>query len=78
MHEGDVISDYQITVDTPFAENVGFTGGQLITSGDKEKTFKFESIVAPSFVTVYVKEVSLLDRLLLKVTGYLFYWSNNF
>lgn len=69
LHEGDVISDYQITVDTPFAENVGFTGGQLITSGDKEKTFKFESIVAPSFVTIYVKSFSIRQITVESVTG---------
>ena len=53
----------------PFAENVGFTGGQLITSGDKEKTFKFESIVALSFVTVYVKSFAIRQITVESVTG---------
>lgn len=59
LHKGDVISGYTMTVNTPFSNSVGFTGGTAITSDDGEKTFKFESPITPAVTTYYVKTVGI-------------------
>ena len=62
LHEGDLITSYSIEVNTSFLSASGGGGGvtlsagDLLTTTDKEKSFRFESFKVPAFTTIFVKE----------------------
>ena len=63
LHEGDLITSSVIEVGTPIPASVlagaGGSGtlnpGDMITTTDQEKTFKFESFFVPDFTEIFVK-----------------------
>lgn len=59
LHPGDVISGYTVTVDQAMTTSSGFAPGQLITTEDQEKKFRFESFFVPPFTEIFLKTVSL-------------------
>ncbi|AOV59961.1 tail fiber protein [Synechococcus phage S-CAM8] len=70
LHEGDLVTGYTVTVDTPFEPiSAGFSSGLQLTSVDAEKKFKFESSIRPEFVEYFVKSISIRQVALESVTG---------
>ena len=59
FHKGDVVSSYYITTDATMSSSSGFSAGQLITTEDKETSFRFESFYTPPFTEIFVKTESL-------------------
>ncbi len=56
LHEGDLITSYVIEVNTSFLSTSTLTPGTLLTTTDKEKSFRFESFKLPDYVEIFVKE----------------------
>lgn len=69
LHPGDVVSGYTVTVDQAMSSSSGFSAGQLITTEDLEKTFRFESFYVPTATEIFVKTVSLRQITLESVAG---------
>lgn len=56
LHPGDIITGYKMTVNTAFTpDSSGFSPGLQITSVDREKTFRYESVITPAFEEIFVK-----------------------
>ena len=55
LHEGDVVTGYRVTLNTPLPASAGLNAGTLLTSTSGEETFKFESFYLPAFTEVVVK-----------------------
>ena len=68
LHKGDVITEFNVQVNSPFQSGV-FTGGQSITSSDGEKTLKFESLLTPAYTEVFVKSISIRAITVESLTG---------
>ena len=70
LHEGDLVTGYSVTVDTPFEPvSAGFSSGLQLTSVDGEKKFKYESAITPAFVEYFVKSISIRQVALETLTG---------
>ena len=70
LHEYDVITAYKMTVDTAFDPSAqGFSGGLQITSVDNESKFKFESVIIPAYVELFVKSFAIRQVTTESVTG---------
>ena len=70
LHEYDVITAYKMTVDTAFDPAAqGFSGGLQITSVDNESKFKFESVIIPDYVELFVKTFAIRQVTTESVTG---------
>jgi len=69
LHEGDVITGYNVTVDQAINSSSGFTPGQLITTDDSEKSFRFEDFYVPPFTEIFVKVLSIRQISLETVVG---------
>lgn len=70
LHEYDVITAYKMTVDTAFDPSAqGFSGGLQITSTDNESKFKFESVIIPDYVELFVKSFAIRQVTTESVTG---------
>lgn len=69
LHEGDRISAYRVQVDQTITLAAGFSGGQLITTDDGEKNFRFETFYKPQFTTINVINVAIRVLTLESVTG---------
>jgi len=70
LHEYDVITAYKMTVNTAFDPSTqGFSGGLQITSADNESKFKFESVIIPDYVELFVKTFAIRQITLESVTG---------
>tara|TARA_B100001250_G_scaffold194370_1_gene167030 strand:+ start:1994 stop:3499 length:1506 start_codon:yes stop_codon:yes gene_type:complete len=69
LHKGDVVSGYRFNLGTSFALSAGLSAGSTLTSGDGEKTAKFESFYVPTFTEVDVKDVLIRQVTLESVTG---------
>lgn len=69
FHEGDRISAYRLQVDQTITLAAGFTGGQLLTTDDGEKNFRFETFYKPQFTTINVINVAIRVLTLESVTG---------
>ena len=70
LHEYDVITAYKMTVDTAFDPSAqGFSGGLQITSTDNESKFKFESVIIPAYVELFVKTFAIRQVTTESVTG---------
>lgn len=70
LHEYDVITAYKMTVDTAFDPAAqGFSGGLQITSADNESKFKFETVIIPDFVEIFVKTFAIRIITTESVTG---------
>ena len=69
LHEGDLISSYRLDLDTNFGSDDELSAGTLLTSGDSEKTAKFESFYIPPFTNVYVKALNIRLVTLGSVSG---------
>jgi len=69
LHEGDRISAYRVQVDQTITLAAGFSGGQLITTDDGEKNFRFETFYKPQFTTINVINVAIRALTLESVTG---------
>ena len=70
LHEYDVITAYKMTVDTAFDPSAqGFSGGLQITSVDNESKFKFESVIIPDYVELFVKSFAIRQVTTESVTG---------
>jgi len=70
LHPGDIVTGYQVTVNTPFEPaNSGLSGGLKVTSTDGEKSFRFESHIKPAQTDVFVKSVAIRTLTLESVTG---------
>lgn len=60
LHEGDIITGYKMTVNTAFTpDNSGFSPGLQITSTDREKTLRYESVITPAYEEIFVKSVAI-------------------
>ena len=59
LHEGDVISSYVIEFDSSLNNDSPINAGDLITTTDKEKSFKFESFYIPAYTEIFVKEIGI-------------------
>ena len=59
LHPGDIISSYSLVFDVNMTASSGFTPGQLITTDDGEKSFRFESFRVPVFTEIFVKTESI-------------------
>tara|TARA_B100000519_G_scaffold53299_1_gene44151 strand:- start:50 stop:1531 length:1482 start_codon:yes stop_codon:yes gene_type:complete len=68
LHEGDVVTGYRVTLNTPLPASAGLNAGTLLTSSSGEKTFKFESFYLPAFTEVVVK-VKAIRALTLESTS---------
>ena len=68
LHKGDVITEFNIQVNSPFQSGV-FTGGQAITSADGEKTLKFESLLTPAYTEIFVKSIAIRAITVESLTG---------
>ena len=68
LHEGDVVTGYRVTLNTPLPASAGLTAGTLLTSTSGEETFKFESFYLPAFTEVVVK-VKAIRALTLESTS---------
>ena len=69
LHEGDLITSSVVEVGTPIPASASITAGDLITTTDKEKTFRFESFYVPTFTEVFVKAISIRAVPVESVTG---------
>ena len=69
LHQGDLLTSYFITLNTNLTNNTNITPGQLITTSDGEKSFKFESFYVPALTTYFVKAISIRAIPLESVTG---------
>jgi hypothetical protein len=69
LHPGDVITSYYITTDAAMTASSGFVPGQLITTEDQEKTFRFESFYVPEYTEIFVKTASLRSITVESLTG---------
>lgn len=69
LHPGDVITSYYITTDAAMTASSGFIPGQLITTEDQEKTFRFESFYVPEYTEIFVKTASLRSVTIEALTG---------
>ena len=69
LHEGDIITGYRIKVNTNISINDEFNPGQVLTSTDGEKTFKYESFYIPPVTTIYVKDISIRAITVESVSG---------
>ena len=69
LHEGDIITAYQFTLDTPIPASVGLAAGTLLTSTDGESTAKFESFVVPEYVEVDVRDRAIRTIAVESVSG---------
>lgn len=68
LHKGDVVTNYRINIDTAIAAST-FTPGQAFTTGDGEKSFKFESFFIPTLTTIFVKAFAIRDLSLESIAG---------
>ncbi len=68
LHEGDVVTGYRVTLNTPLPASAGLNAGTLLTSTSGEETFKFESFYLPAFTEVVVK-VKAIRALTLESTS---------
>ena len=68
LHEGDVVTGYRVTLNTPLPAAAGLNAGTLLTSTSGEETFKFESFYLPAFTEVVVK-VKAIRALTLESTS---------
>ena len=68
LHEGDVVTGYRVTLNTPLPASAGLNAGTLLTSTSGEDTFKFESFYLPAFTEVVVK-VKAIRALTLESTS---------
>ena len=68
LHEGDVVTGYRVTLNTPLPASTGLNAGTLLTSTSGEETFKFESFYLPAFTEVVVK-VKAIRALTLESTS---------
>ncbi|MAG49278.1 hypothetical protein CMO86_06350 [Candidatus Woesearchaeota archaeon] len=69
LHEGDLITSSVVEVGTNIPGTVTLNPGDLITTTDQEKTFKFESFYTPATTTVFVKAISIREVPVESVTG---------
>ena len=69
LHEGDIITAYQFTLDTPIPASVGLAAGTLLTSTDGESTANFESFVVPEYVEVDVRDRAIRTIAVESVSG---------
>ena len=69
LHEGDLITSSVVEVGTPISSEVAISPGDLITTSDQEKTFKFESFFVPSFTEIFVKVFAIRVVPVESVTG---------
>ena len=68
LHEGDVVTGYRVTLNTPLPASAGLNAGTLLTSTSGEETFKFVSFYLPAFTEVVVK-VKAIRALTLESTS---------
>lgn len=68
LHKGDVVTNYRINIDAQVTAAT-FTPGQVFTTGDGEKSFKFESFFIPTLTTIFVKAFDIRDLSLESVSG---------
>ena len=69
LHPGDIISNYTLNVDVNMTSSSGFSAGQLITTDDGEKSFRFESFSVPVITNIFVKTVDLTPVTVETITG---------
>ena len=69
LHEGDVVTGYRMTLNTPLPQTAGLTNGTTITSTSGEDTFKFESFYLPAFTEIVVKVKAVRAITLESVSG---------
>tara|TARA_R100000030_G_scaffold22379_1_gene16073 strand:+ start:1361 stop:2845 length:1485 start_codon:yes stop_codon:yes gene_type:complete len=69
LHKGDVVTAYRFALGTPFPLAANLAAGTKLTSGDGEKTAKFESFYIPPFTEIDVKSVAIRQIAVESTTG---------
>ena len=69
LHRGDLLTSYFLTLNTNLTSTTNISPGQLITTSDGEKSFKFESFYVPALTTYFIKVFSIREIPLESVTG---------